>query len=188
MPPGGHRHNVGQGGLARAGRAVQDQGRDSVGLDGAPQQGTRPKQVILADHLLERLRPHPRSQGHLGPAAGLPEQIPWRVYHGISRRSFLDRVAEQKCPAYVVCPPDFRPEKVRGCPPAGFEYSCLGQDFTPPAESGSLLMGVGPKLLDITGNAGHFVYIIPQHPPRSKVVARGPPAPKTNSSSGPARG
>ena len=45
--------------LARAGRAVEHERRHAVGLDREPQRPARPDHVLLADELVERLRPQP---------------------------------------------------------------------------------------------------------------------------------
>ena len=49
-------------GLAGAGRAVEDEAAQLIGLDGAAQQTARPDDVLLADKLVQRARPHARGQ------------------------------------------------------------------------------------------------------------------------------
>ena len=52
-----------QGGLARAGRPPQDDGREQpVGFDGAAQQLARPEDILLPDVLVQRARAHARRQ------------------------------------------------------------------------------------------------------------------------------
>ena len=51
--------------LAGARRPPQYDGRDPVGLDASPQDSARPDDLILADELVERPRPHPRRQGRM---------------------------------------------------------------------------------------------------------------------------
>ena len=54
--------DVGQGGLAGAGRAVEDQRAEPVGLEQAAQQLAGAEEVLLADELVEGARPHARGQ------------------------------------------------------------------------------------------------------------------------------
>ena len=51
-----------QRGLAGAGRAVEDQAAQLIGLDRTPQQTPRPDDVLLAHKLVQRARTHARSQ------------------------------------------------------------------------------------------------------------------------------
>ena len=48
--------------LAGAGRPVEDEAAQLVGLDGAAQQPPRPDDVLLADVLVQRARAHARGQ------------------------------------------------------------------------------------------------------------------------------
>ena len=48
--------------LARARRPVEDDRAELVGLDRPAQQPSRPDDVLLADELVQRARPHPRGQ------------------------------------------------------------------------------------------------------------------------------
>ena len=50
-------------GLAGAGRPVEDDGAELIGLNCAAQQPARPDDVFLADELVERARAHPRGEG-----------------------------------------------------------------------------------------------------------------------------
>ena len=52
-----------QGGLAGAGRAVEDAAGQPVGLDGPAQQPARADELLLAGELLQRGRPHAVRQG-----------------------------------------------------------------------------------------------------------------------------
>ena len=54
--------DVGQRGLAGARRAVEDHAGQPVGLEHPPQQLARPDEMLLADELVERARPHPHGQ------------------------------------------------------------------------------------------------------------------------------
>ena len=54
--------DVGQGRLAGAGRAVEDQRREPVGEQHPAKQLAFAEEVLLADELVERARPHPRRQ------------------------------------------------------------------------------------------------------------------------------
>ena len=54
--------HLGEGGLAASGRTEQDDVREAVRLDHAPKQLAGPEYVLLARHLAERARPHPRRQ------------------------------------------------------------------------------------------------------------------------------
>ena len=56
------RDDVRQRGLAGAGRAVEDQRAEPIGLQHAPQQLAFAEEMLLPDKLLERARPHPRRQ------------------------------------------------------------------------------------------------------------------------------
>ena len=60
--------DVGQGRLAGAGRAVEDQRAEPVGREQPAEQLAGAEEVLLADELVERPRPHARGQ-RLGPAA-----------------------------------------------------------------------------------------------------------------------
>ena len=51
--------DMGEGGFAGAGRAGQNDGRQTVGLDRAAQQFSRREDVFLADKFLQRARAHP---------------------------------------------------------------------------------------------------------------------------------
>ena len=62
MGAGGVGDDAGQGGLAGAGRAVEDHAAELVGLDGAAQEPARADDVLLADELVQRARPHARRQ------------------------------------------------------------------------------------------------------------------------------
>jgi hypothetical protein len=55
--------DVGQGGFARAGGPVENQGAEPVGLEHAAEEFTRPEEMFLADELVHGPRPHPRRQG-----------------------------------------------------------------------------------------------------------------------------
>jgi hypothetical protein len=61
-----HAHGVGQqagdGGLAGAGRAPQHHARELPSSDHPPDGALGPRQVLLSDHLVERLRPEPVGQ------------------------------------------------------------------------------------------------------------------------------
>ncbi len=54
--------DVGEGGLAGSRRAVEDEGGELVGLDGAAQQPSGPEDVLLADEVVERRGPQARRQ------------------------------------------------------------------------------------------------------------------------------
>ena len=74
-----------KGGLAGAGRPVEDDGAELIGLDRAAQQPARPDDVFLADELVERARAHPRGEGRfffsqLG-ATGVEKAV--RLVHGL---------------------------------------------------------------------------------------------------------
>ena len=74
-----------QRGLAGAGRPVEDDGAELVGLDRAAQQPARPDDVLLADELVERARAHPGGEGRfflsqLG-ATGVEKAV--RLVHGL---------------------------------------------------------------------------------------------------------
>ena len=56
-------NQAGEGGLARAGRSPEDQGRQGVLLDGEPKRPPRAEDVVLPDQLVERPWPHPIRQG-----------------------------------------------------------------------------------------------------------------------------
>ncbi len=58
-------------GLARAGRAVEDERGEPVGLEHAPQQLALAEEVLLADELLQRARPHAGGQRRAGTGPGL---------------------------------------------------------------------------------------------------------------------
>ncbi len=77
-PARGPRDQLGQRRLPRPGRPPQDHRRHPVRLDQPPQRPSRPQQVLLADHLVERRRSHPGRQRRL-PAKPLlqggPEQV-----------------------------------------------------------------------------------------------------------------
>ncbi len=55
--------DVGQRGLSRSGRAVEDGAGQPVGFEHATQEFARPDEVVLANELVEARRPHPYSQG-----------------------------------------------------------------------------------------------------------------------------
>ena len=54
--------DFGEGGLAGAGRAVEDDGTDPVGFDGAPQEFAFRQDVALAHKFRERVGAHPCGQ------------------------------------------------------------------------------------------------------------------------------
>jgi len=54
--------DVGQRGLAGAGRPVEDQRAEPVGVEHAPQQLAGAEEMLLADELVHVPRPHPRRQ------------------------------------------------------------------------------------------------------------------------------
>ena len=58
LPLGGQRDDVRERGLAGAGRAVEHQRHRLVGLDQPAQRRPRAEQVLLADDLVQRARPH----------------------------------------------------------------------------------------------------------------------------------
>ena len=62
---GGVGDDARQGGLAGAGRAVEDDRAELVGLDGAAQEPPGPDDVLLADELVEGARAHARGQRRL---------------------------------------------------------------------------------------------------------------------------
>ena len=62
MGAGGVGDDARQGGLAGARWAIEDHTAELVGLDGAPQQASRSNDVVLADILVQRARPHARGQ------------------------------------------------------------------------------------------------------------------------------
>ena len=62
LPLGGQRDDVRERRLAGAGRAVEDQRHRLVGLDQPAQRRPRTEQVLLADDLVERARPHAHGQ------------------------------------------------------------------------------------------------------------------------------
>ncbi len=57
------RDHAGERGFPRARRTVENQRGEAVALDRAAQQLARRENVLLARHLVERARPHPRRQG-----------------------------------------------------------------------------------------------------------------------------
>ena len=66
LPLGGQRDDVRERRLAGAGRAVEDQRHRLVGLDQPAQRRPRAEQVLLADDLVERPRPHPDGERRAG--------------------------------------------------------------------------------------------------------------------------
>ena len=58
--------DVSQGGFAGAGGAVEDSRSQTVGLEQTTQQLTRTEKVLLADELIERVRPHPGGERQCG--------------------------------------------------------------------------------------------------------------------------
>ena len=69
---GGQRDDVGQRRLAGAGRAAEHQRHRLVGLDQPPQRRAGAEQVLLADDLVERARPHRTASGAPGSTGGWP--------------------------------------------------------------------------------------------------------------------
>jgi hypothetical protein len=59
--------DLGQGGLAAAGRAVEDDAAQPVGLDASAQRLAGAEHVVLADHLVQRARAHAGGQRGLSP-------------------------------------------------------------------------------------------------------------------------
>ena len=75
--------DLGQGGLAGAGRPPQDDGREQpVGLDGAPQQLAGADDLLLPDELVQRARAHAGGQRGLGIHAFLHGMVE-EVGHGL---------------------------------------------------------------------------------------------------------
>ena len=62
---GGVGDDARQGRLAGARRTVEDHRAELVRLDGPAQQAARADDVLLADELVQRARPHPRRQRRL---------------------------------------------------------------------------------------------------------------------------
>ena len=58
--------HLGQGRLAGAGRAIEDQAAQPVRLNRPPQESPRPHNRFLADELVQAARTHARGQGRVG--------------------------------------------------------------------------------------------------------------------------
>ena len=69
---GGAGHQAGQGGLAAAGGAPQDEGRNLAGGNSPPQDTLRPNNVLLAHELVEAAGAHAVGQGRLPLRPALP--------------------------------------------------------------------------------------------------------------------
>ena len=63
---GGAGDDLGQAGLARAGRTVEDDGRKPIGLDGAAEEFAGPEDVFLPGVFVQGPRPHPLGQRGVG--------------------------------------------------------------------------------------------------------------------------
>ena len=75
--------DLGQGGLAGAGRAPQDDGGEQpVGLDGAPQELAGADDLLLADELVQGARAHAGGQRGFGVHAFLHGVVK-EVGHGV---------------------------------------------------------------------------------------------------------
>ncbi|MDZ7800955.1 MAG: hypothetical protein U5K81_09225 [Trueperaceae bacterium] len=85
-----------QGGLAGPRRAVEDHAGQPVGLDRPAQQPARPQDVVLADELLQRARPHARRE---------------RLAFGLEQR----RLRDGRHPCHASSAP--RPPRGRANPP-----------------------------------------------------------------------
>ena len=59
----GRGHEAGQRRLARTGRTPQDHGHGVTRIDNGSERGTRRRQVLLSNHLVEGAGTHPRRQG-----------------------------------------------------------------------------------------------------------------------------
>jgi hypothetical protein len=81
----------GDRGLAAAGRAVQDRAVGHSGLDRLPEGRVGSDQVLLADHLVQRPRPHPRREGRVRARFG---RTPGSRYLALEKRvlSFLSHL------------------------------------------------------------------------------------------------
>jgi len=60
---GGVGDDAGEGGFAGAGRAVEDEGGELVGLDGAAEEAARADDVVLAHEFVQGAGPHAGGEG-----------------------------------------------------------------------------------------------------------------------------
>ena len=70
MSVGAAGDDVGEGALSGSGGAVEDDGGQLIGLDGAAEVGAGTDDLVLADELIEGVRAHARGEGGGGLGGG----------------------------------------------------------------------------------------------------------------------